>query len=66
VEDLRGSTAGEDRNDWQAGGQSILVLGETLTPNQIAGALIIAAGLVLIDGRLLQRLGRRGASRSAP
>jgi drug/metabolite transporter (DMT)-like permease len=35
----------------------VLVLDETLAANQIAGALVIAAGLVLIDGRLLARLG---------
>lgn len=34
----------------------VLVLGETLTMQQIAGALIIASGLVVIDGRLLRRL----------
>jgi drug/metabolite transporter (DMT)-like permease len=40
----------------------VLVLGETLTPNQVAGALIIASGLLVIDGRLLAWLGRRDAS----
>jgi len=34
----------------------VLILGETLTANQIAGALVIASGLVVIDGRLLARL----------
>jgi len=33
----------------------VLVLGETLTVNQIAGALVIASGLVVIDGRVLRR-----------
>lgn len=37
-----------------------LVLGERLAPHQIAGALVIASALVLIDGRLVARLrGRR-------
>ena len=40
-----------------------LVLGEPLTLHQIAGALIIASGLLVIDGRLLGWMGRR---RSAP
>ena len=31
----------------------VLVLDETLTIYQIAGALIIASGLIVIDGRLL-------------
>ena len=34
----------------------VLVLDETLTIHQIAGALMIASGLVVIDGRLLARL----------
>jgi drug/metabolite transporter (DMT)-like permease len=34
----------------------VLVLGEALTAYQIAGALIIASGLIVIDGRLLARL----------
>jgi drug/metabolite transporter (DMT)-like permease len=38
----------------------VLILGEVLTPNQVAGAFIIALALVLIDGRLLERRGRRG------
>ena len=33
----------------------VLILGETLALNQLAGALIIASGLVVIDGRLLRR-----------
>jgi drug/metabolite transporter (DMT)-like permease len=36
----------------------VLVLGETLSANQIAGALVIASGLIVIDGRLLGRLAR--------
>ena len=32
----------------------VLVLGETLSINQVAGALVIASGLVVIDGRLLR------------
>ena len=32
----------------------VLILGEALTGNQIAGALVIASGLVVIDGRLLR------------
>ncbi len=38
----------------------VLVLGESLSINQITGALIIASGLVVIDGRLFARF-RRGA-----
>jgi drug/metabolite transporter (DMT)-like permease len=34
----------------------VLVLGEALTPNQVAGALVIASGLIVIDGRLVARL----------
>jgi drug/metabolite transporter (DMT)-like permease len=37
----------------------VLVLGEALASNQVAGALVIASGLLVIDGRLLARLGRR-------
>jgi drug/metabolite transporter (DMT)-like permease len=37
----------------------VLLLDETLTLHQIAGALVIASGLVVIDGRLLAWLGRR-------
>ena len=33
----------------------VLALGETPTAGQIAGALIIASGLIVIDGRLLSR-----------
>jgi drug/metabolite transporter (DMT)-like permease len=36
----------------------VLVLGEALTANQIAGALVIASGLIVIDGRLLGRFMR--------
>ena len=36
----------------------VLALGETPTAGQIAGALIIASGLVVIDGRLLSRFRR--------
>ena len=39
----------------------VLILGEALAPNQIAGALIIASGLVVIDGRLLAWVARRQA-----
>ena len=34
----------------------MLVLGETLAGNQVAGALVIASGLIVIDGRLLARV----------
>jgi drug/metabolite transporter (DMT)-like permease len=34
----------------------VLILGETLTGNQMAGALVIASGLIVIDGRLLARV----------
>ena len=43
----------------------VLVLKEALTFNQLAGALIIASGLVVIDGRLLARLGRRAGAAPA-
>jgi drug/metabolite transporter (DMT)-like permease len=36
-----------------------LVLGESLASHQIAGALVIASGLVVIDGRVLGWIGRR-------
>jgi drug/metabolite transporter (DMT)-like permease len=39
-----------------ATGLGVLVLGEGLTAHQLAGALIIASGLIVIDGRLLARL----------
>jgi drug/metabolite transporter (DMT)-like permease len=39
----------------------VLILGEALALNQVAGALIIASGLVVIDGRLLARRARRPA-----
>jgi drug/metabolite transporter (DMT)-like permease len=42
----------------------VLILGETLTSNQVAGALVIASGLVVIDGRLLSWLGGRSMERS--
>jgi drug/metabolite transporter (DMT)-like permease len=32
-----------------------LFLGDTLTPRDIAGALVIGAALILIDGRILRR-----------
>jgi drug/metabolite transporter (DMT)-like permease len=38
----------------------MLVLGEALTLNQVAGALVIGSGLIVIDGRLLARLRRVG------
>jgi len=41
----------------------VLLLGETLTSHQIAGALVIASGLMVIDGRLLAWLGQRSAER---
>ena len=41
----------------------VLILGETLTLHQIAGALIIASGLLVIDGRLLARF--RGQTKPA-
>jgi drug/metabolite transporter (DMT)-like permease len=42
----------------------VALLNETLTQHQIAGALVIGSGLVVIDGRLLRRLGRRGMERA--
>jgi drug/metabolite transporter (DMT)-like permease len=44
----------------------VTILDETVTPNQVAGALVIGAGLALIDGRLLPWLGRRGTGWGAP
>ena len=38
----------------------VLLLGETLSINQVAGALVIASGLIVIDGRLLARFRRVG------
>ncbi|MFZ1104089.1 MAG: DMT family transporter [Hyphomicrobiaceae bacterium] len=38
----------------------VALLNETLALHQIAGAVVIASGLVVIDGRLLAWLGRRG------
>jgi drug/metabolite transporter (DMT)-like permease len=35
----------------------VLILGETVTAHQIVGALVIASGLLVIDGRLLAWLG---------
>ena len=37
-------------------GLGVLVLGETLSWRHIAGALVIASGLLVIDGRLLRWL----------
>lgn len=37
----------------------VLILGETLAPRHIAGMAIIGAGLALLDGRILDRMGRR-------
>ena len=39
-------------------GLGVLLLGEPLTVNEIAGALVIAASLLVIDGRVLGRLRR--------
>lgn len=44
-----------------ATGLGALVLGERLALNQIAGALVIASALLVIDGRLLAGLTRRRA-----
>jgi drug/metabolite transporter (DMT)-like permease len=38
-----------------------MLLNETITAHQIAGAAVIASGLVVTDGRLLAWLGARGA-----
>jgi drug/metabolite transporter (DMT)-like permease len=43
----------------------VLILGETLAANQVAGGLIIASGLVVIDGRTFEWLERRGVERGA-
>jgi drug/metabolite transporter (DMT)-like permease len=45
-----------------ATGLGALVLGERLTLHQIAGALVIASGLIVIDGRLVGWFARRRAS----
>jgi len=43
----------------------VLVLGEALTPAQLAGLALIGLGLAAIDGRPLRRLARRSGRRSA-
>ena len=45
-----------------ATGLGALVLGKRLALNQMAGALVIASGLVVIDGGLPGRLAGRRAS----
>ena len=40
----------------------VLILGEPLTLNEIAGALIIAASLLVIDGRVFALMRRVGYS----
>jgi drug/metabolite transporter (DMT)-like permease len=40
-----------------------VVLGEVVTPREIIGALIIASGLLIMDGRLLSRFATPQASR---
>jgi drug/metabolite transporter (DMT)-like permease len=40
-----------------------VVLGEVVTPREIVGALIIASGLLIMDGRLLSRFATPQASR---
>jgi drug/metabolite transporter (DMT)-like permease len=47
-----------------ATGLGALVLGERLTLNQIAGALVIASGLIVIDGRFVGWLARRPVSKA--
>ena len=47
-----------------AAGLGILFLGEHLTLHQVAGALVIAFGLIVTDGRLLPYLRRRLVTRS--
>jgi drug/metabolite transporter (DMT)-like permease len=42
-----------------ATGLGVGVLGERLAPNQLVGGLVIAAGLVVIDGRLVAWVARR-------
>jgi drug/metabolite transporter (DMT)-like permease len=39
----------------------VLVLDERLAPHQVAGALVIASALVVIDGRLIGWIGARRA-----
>jgi drug/metabolite transporter (DMT)-like permease len=38
---------------------SVMLLHETITAHQVAGALVIASGLVVIDGRALRWLGSK-------
>jgi len=40
-----------------------LVLGERMSPREMAGALVIGSALLLIDGRVLELFRRRFASR---
>lgn len=40
----------------------VLVLGEPLTPRHILGGLVIASGLLILDGRVPAMLARRGAA----
>ena len=40
-----------------------VLLGEVVTPREIVGALIIASGLLIMDGRLLSRFATPQASR---
>jgi drug/metabolite transporter (DMT)-like permease len=46
-----------------ATGLGVLILGEHLTIQQVAGALIIASGLIVIDGRLMAWIAARQARR---
>jgi drug/metabolite transporter (DMT)-like permease len=39
-------------------------LGDRMTARELAGAAIIASALLVIDGRLFQRVGRRLTARS--
>jgi drug/metabolite transporter (DMT)-like permease len=43
----------------------VVFLNEALAPHQVAGAAVIASGLVVIDGRLLAWLGGRGVEGGA-
>jgi drug/metabolite transporter (DMT)-like permease len=38
----------------------VALLNETPTLHQLAGAVVIASGLVVVDGRLLARMGEVG------
>jgi drug/metabolite transporter (DMT)-like permease len=44
----------------------VLILGEAFTPSHAIGALVIASGLIVIDGRLVTRVSGRAAAAATP